>query len=176
MVVFSKSLVDVKIQKKRKFLKNSNFRIKFGDYAFLNLKETKIELVQLSYIKKFFKKLMRKKRKKNTITTNKNTIKKNYKIWINLLPNYVISRKSKNSRMGKGKGSFERWVIRLKQGFIISEFLGIPKNRLKLILNKFNKKFNMKMYLVDNIKLNYNFGLWSRSNLSLQYFNKYRFM
>jgi ribosomal protein L16/L10AE len=56
--------------------------------------------------------------------------------------------------MGKGKGSFERWVIRLNQGFILSEFLGISKYRLTKILIKFNKKFNMKLCLVSNIKTN----------------------
>jgi len=61
--------------------------------------------------------------------------------------------------MGKGKGSFERWVIRVKQGFVLSEFIGIPKYRLQKILIKFNKKFNMRLYLVDNIKLNSNFPL-----------------
>jgi hypothetical protein len=82
LVVFSKSLVDVKIQKNRRFLKNSNTVIKFGDYAFISLKETKIELIQLSFIKKFFKKLMKKKRKKNSIgnSNNNKSIKKNYKI------------------------------------------------------------------------------------------------
>jgi len=174
LVVFNKSLVDVKIQKKRIYKKNFRNNIKFGDYAFINLKETKIELIQLSFIKKLFKKLMKKRKKKKS--KNNNTMYKNYKIWVNLLPNYVISRKSKNSRMGKGKGSFERWVIRLKQGFILSEFIGIPKYRLNKILIKFNKKFNMKLYLFDNLKLNNNFPLWSKLNLSLQYFNKFRFM
>jgi ribosomal protein L16/L10AE len=61
--------------------------------------------------------------------------------------------------MGKGKGSFERWVIRLKQGFVLSEFIGIPKYRLNKILIKFNKKFNMKLYLVDNLKLNLTFPI-----------------
>jgi ribosomal protein L16/L10AE len=106
LVVFSKSLVDVKIQKKRIYKKNFRNSIKFGDFAFVSLKETKIELIQLSFIKKLFKKLMKKRKKKKS--KDNSTIQKNYKIWVNLLPNYVISRKSKNSRMGKGKGSFER--------------------------------------------------------------------
>jgi hypothetical protein len=79
LVVFGKSLVDVKIQKKRKYKKNLRNQIKFGDYAFVNLKETKIELIQLSFIKKLFKKLM-KKRKKKKIKNDNNTIFKNYKI------------------------------------------------------------------------------------------------
>ena len=79
MVVFSKSLIDVKIQKKRKYKKNLINKIKFGDYAFINLKETKIELIQLSFIKKLFKKLMKRRKKKKT-KNNNNTIYKNYKI------------------------------------------------------------------------------------------------
>lgn len=172
MVVFSKSLVDVKIHKKRVYKKNYRNLIKFGDYAFINLKETKIELIQLSFIKKLFKKIIKRKKKKKS----NNIIQKNYKIWVNLIPNYVISRKSKNSRMGKGKGSFERWVIRLKQGFILSEFIGISKYRLTQVLIKFNKKFNMKLCLVSNIKCNTTFPVWSKLNVSLEYFNKFRFM
>jgi ribosomal protein L16/L10AE len=34
-------------------------------------------------------------------------------IWVFLKPNFPISRKSKNSRMGKGVGAFSRWTIRL---------------------------------------------------------------
>jgi len=79
LVVFSKSLVDVKIQKKRRYKKNLRNNIKFGDYAFINLKETKIELIQLSYIKKLFKKLMKKRKKKKAKNDN-SSVYKNYKI------------------------------------------------------------------------------------------------
>jgi hypothetical protein len=78
LVVFNKSLVDIKIQKKRVYKKNFRNFIKFGDYAFINLKETKIELIQLSFIKKLFKKLMKKRKKKKS--KNNNTMYKNYKI------------------------------------------------------------------------------------------------
>ncbi len=173
MVVFKKNLVDIKVQKNRRFLKSLQNKIKFGDYALLALKETKIEMVQLSYIKKFFKKLIKRKKKDKN---SKNFLQKNYKIWVSLLPNYVISKKSKNSRMGKGKGSFTRWVVRIRQGYTLAEFLGVPKYRILKILTKFNKKFSMKLCLVSNLKLNCNFPLWSKLNLSTEYFNKYRFM
>jgi hypothetical protein len=75
LVVFSKSLIDVKIHKKRVYKKNFRNLIKFGDYAFVNLKETKIELIQLSFVKKLFKKIIKKKKKKSN-----NVIQKNYKI------------------------------------------------------------------------------------------------
>lgn len=174
MVVFSKSLVDVKLHKNRRFLGTSNKKIKFGDYAFLVKKESKMELVQLSFIKKMFKKLIEKKKKKSK--NIKKYFQKNYKIWVNLLPNYVISRKSKNSRMGKGKGAFIRWVVRLKQNHILSEFKGISVYRLKKVLIKFNKKFNCQLFLVNNNKQNLGVSLWSKFNLSFEFFKKYRSM
>jgi len=56
--------------------------------------------------------------------------------------------------MGKGKGDFERWVVRLNQGYILSEFKGISDYKLKKVLFEFNKKFNMKLCLFKNLKLN----------------------
>lgn len=176
MVVFDKSLVDIKIHKNRKFKGNKNVLLKFGEFAFVNMKESKIELIQLSFIKKFFKKLINNKKKKSQKRNNNNLISKNYKIWVNLLPNYVLSRKSKNSRMGKGKGSFERWVIRITQGCILAEFLGISQYRLKQVLAVLNKKFNTKFYLISSNLKNNQFSLWSKPNTTLNYFNKYRAM
>lgn len=61
--------------------------------------------------------------------------------------------------MGKGKGSFIRWVVRLKQNHILSEFKGISVYRLKKVLLKFNKKFNCRLLLVNNTKLNHNISM-----------------
>lgn len=47
--------------------------------------------------------------------------------------NYPISKKSKNSRMGKGKGTFLRWVISLKINSIIMKILTLNNLRLKKI-------------------------------------------
>ena len=58
---------------------------------------------------------------------------KKTQIWVFLKPNYPISKKSKNSRMGKGKGSFLRWVTKLNRGFMLIEFSGLSFWRIKKI-------------------------------------------
>lgn len=52
-----------------------------------------------------------------------------------LKANFPISKKSKNSRMGKGKGSFVRWLIKLNQGVSIIEFKNINYYRVKKLNN-----------------------------------------
>lgn len=45
-------------------------------------------------------------------------------MWINLKSNYPLTKKSKNSRMGKGKGMFLRWVVTIRPSIPFAEFLG----------------------------------------------------
>jgi len=63
----------------------------------------------------------------------KRNFKKSRKLWFFLKKNSPISKKSKNARMGKGKGTNLRWVVRLKKKFCIRgdaeyEFLFFKKN------------------------------------------------
>jgi hypothetical protein len=78
-------------------------------------------------LRKLLKNLLKKKKKLLRY--------KRIRTWIFLKSNYPISKKSKNSRMGKGKGSFIRWVTKLNRGFILLEFFGVNFLRLKS-LNK----------------------------------------
>jgi ribosomal protein L16/L10AE len=109
MVVFDTSLREIKIHKNRgsKAIKKVSF--KFGEYALITSNESKLELIQFALLKRLLKKLIKKKKnkKKNKDGENKMFLK-NYKIWLHILPNFAISKKSKNARMGKGKGNFLR--------------------------------------------------------------------
>lgn len=62
------------------------------------------------------------------------------KIWINLNLNYPISRKSKNARMGKGKGAFFRWTIILSKNHKICELKFLNNIRLASIIKNIKKK------------------------------------
>jgi ribosomal protein L16/L10AE len=93
-----------------------------------------------------------------------------------IVPNFVISRKSKNARMGKGKGGFIRWVFRIQKGVVLTEFLGISYYRLIKILSFFRKVFKLKLCLVRNSEKRNTFSIWSKLNTSLIYFDKYRYM
>ncbi len=55
--------------------------------------------------------------------------------WVNLFPNYPLSKKTQNSRMGKGKGKIKVWATRLRSGTVLFEF-----NRLRFGKMKFCSK------------------------------------
>jgi hypothetical protein len=94
----NKNLLPVKF-KKRKKTKNLNFNLlKFGSFGFFFKNEFRFEFVYLALLKKILK----------NIFINKIKYKSTKKFWIFLSKNYPISNKTKNARMGKGKGSFLR--------------------------------------------------------------------
>ena len=48
------------------------------------------------------------------------------RVWIRVFPDLPVSRKPTEVRMGKGKGSPEYWVAKVKPGRIIFEIDGVP--------------------------------------------------
>lgn len=102
-------------QKKRFFfLKKKKIQFSKGVSGFFFWNSISLECVYLKLLRKKIKKNLKKKKKKYL----------SRKIWLNLKPNYPISKKSKNSRMGKGKGSFLRWVVLIKPMQCFIEFSG----------------------------------------------------
>jgi ribosomal protein L16/L10AE len=59
--------------------------------------------------------------------------------------NTPLTKKSKNSRMGKGKGSLYRWLIRLPKNYKLIEFLNVNYFRLNLLTKKWSKKINLPL-------------------------------
>lgn len=53
--------------------------------------------------------------------------------------------------MGKGKGSFERKIIRMRFNQIIAEFEGININKLKNFKLQINKKLNIKINIIYKV-------------------------
>ena len=52
-------------------------------------------------------------------------MKRQGKIWIRIFPDVPVSKKPAEVRMGKGKGSPELWVARVKPGRIMFEIDGV---------------------------------------------------
>jgi len=52
-------------------------------------------------------------------------IKRAGRIWIRIFPDVPVSKKPTEVRMGKGKGSVEFWVARVKPGRIMFELDGV---------------------------------------------------
>lgn len=48
------------------------------------------------------------------------------KLWIRVFPDVPVSKKPTEVRMGKGKGTPEFWVARVKPGRILFELEGVP--------------------------------------------------
>lgn len=128
------------MQKKRcRYKPNIKLKLKFGDYGVLVLNEGRLEFVQLNFIKKSIKILMK---------SSKHIYEVSKKVWYNIVPNHVIQCKSKNSRMGKGKGLFERRIIRVPQNTILFEFSGLSFFKLNFFIKKINKKLNFTTHLI----------------------------
>jgi len=55
-------------------------------------------------------------------------VKRKGKVWLRIFPDKPLSRKPAETRMGKGKGSPELWVARVKQGRILYEMEGMTED------------------------------------------------
>jgi large subunit ribosomal protein L16 len=53
-------------------------------------------------------------------------LKRAGRLWIRVFPDVPVTKKPAEVRMGKGKGSVEYWVCRVKPGRILFEIDGVP--------------------------------------------------
>lgn len=68
------------------------------------------------------------------------SLKREGKLWIRIFPDKPVTKKPAETRMGKGKGSPEFWVVVIKPGRILFEIEGVSeimaKEALRLAANK----------------------------------------
>ncbi len=55
-------------------------------------------------------------------------VKRQGRLWIRIFPDVPVSSKPAEVRMGKGKGSPEFWVARVKPGRVMFELDGVPED------------------------------------------------
>lgn len=133
-----------KIQKNRINLSMRQTRLQFGTVGIYTPHNLRITNKLILVIKKLLKfRLKRKKWKK--------------KSWHFLSINYPISKKSTNSRMGKGKGSFIGWLTKVRSGTTIFEFKGISNYRIQKLLIEINKKLTFKLKYFTKKHTNYKY-------------------
>jgi large subunit ribosomal protein L16 len=75
-------------------------------------------------------------------------MKRTGKVWLRIFPNIPVSKKPTEVRMGKGKGSPEYWVCRVKPGRIIFEVDGVTEDVAKEALYKASTKLPVKTKFV----------------------------
>ena len=75
-------------------------------------------------------------------------IKRGGKVWINVFPDKPFTKKPAETRMGKGKGSPEGWVVVVKPGRVMFELAGIPEQLAKEALWLASQKLPIKTKFV----------------------------
>ena len=55
-------------------------------------------------------------------------MKRSGRVWIRIFPDVPVSKKPVEVRMGKGKGTPEMWVCRVKPGRVMFEIDGVAEN------------------------------------------------
>lgn len=123
MLFIPKKLKYKKCQKNVAFNKiksNITFsKLKFGNVGLKALSFGKITSKQLITLRQSIKKI----------------IKKKGKLKINAFSSIPVTKKSTGVRMGKGKGTVEHWIFKIKPGFILCE---ISTNSIPLAIKAFN--------------------------------------
>ena len=89
----------------------SGFSLNFGSYGLKAMEPGRINARQIEAARR-------------AITRS---IRRQGKVWIRIFPDVPVSRKPAEVRMGKGKGSPEFWVCRVKPGRIMFEMDGVSE-------------------------------------------------
>ena len=78
-------------------------------------------------------------------------VRKVGKMWIRIFPDTPVSSKPAEVRMGKGKGSPEFWVAKVKPGRIMFEIDGVPKSSAEEALNLASAKLPLDTKIVGRL-------------------------
>ncbi len=83
--------------------------VSFGDFGLISLENMQISARQIEAAR---------------IAMTRH-IKRGGKVWIRIFPNIPYTKKPAETRMGKGKGSPEKWVAAVKPGTVMFEIAGV---------------------------------------------------
>ena len=78
-------------------------------------------------------------------------MKRSGRVWIRVYPDVPVSKKPIEIRMGKGKGTPELWVTRVKPGRILFEVDGVPIGVAKEALTLAAAKLPIKTRFIARI-------------------------
>jgi large subunit ribosomal protein L16 len=75
-------------------------------------------------------------------------IKRGGKIWIRVFPDKPVTKKPQETRMGKGKGAPEGWVVVVKPGRILFEMEGVNEELAREAMRLAAQKLSIKTKFV----------------------------
>ena len=75
-------------------------------------------------------------------------IKRSGKIWIRVFPDKPLTAKPLETRMGKGKGGVDKWVMNIKPGRVIFEMGGVDHDLARSALELSQAKLPFKTKII----------------------------
>ena len=75
-------------------------------------------------------------------------MKRGGKVWITIFPHLPLTSKAIGTRMGKGKGSVDKWVAVVKEGKIMFEISGVTEDVAREALRLASHKLPIKTKFV----------------------------
>ncbi|MBN1282405.1 MAG: 50S ribosomal protein L16 [Proteobacteria bacterium] len=75
--------------------------------------------------------------------------KRGGKLWVRIFPDKPITKKPAETRMGKGKGSPEEWVVPVKRGRMLYEIKGVTADIARESLRLASHKLPLKTKIVE---------------------------
>ncbi len=116
-----------------KGVENRGTTIAFGDYGLMALEGEWITNRQIEAAR---------------VALNRK-LKRGGTIWIRIFPDKPLTKKPAEVRMGKGKGSPEKWVAEVKAGRIIYEVKGVERDVAREALKLAAAKLPIKTKIVE---------------------------
>ncbi|MBI4852611.1 MAG: 50S ribosomal protein L16 [Acidobacteria bacterium] len=80
-------------------------------------------------------------------------VKRGGKLWIRVFPDKPITKKPAETRMGKGKGAPEGWVVVIKPGRVLFEMEGISEEAAREAMELAASKLSIKTKFVSRAEL-----------------------
>jgi large subunit ribosomal protein L16 len=77
------------------------------------------------------------------------SIKRQGKVWIMVFPAKPLTAKPLETRMGKGKGPVDKWVMNIKPGRVCFEMAGVSEEQAKVALTLAMHKLPFKTKIVS---------------------------
>ena len=79
-------------------------------------------------------------------------IKRSGRIWIRVFPDKPITKKPQETRMGKGKGAPDQWVMVVKPGRVLYEMEGVTEKDAREAMRLASHKLSVKTRFVKRFE------------------------
>ncbi|MDD4519654.1 MAG: 50S ribosomal protein L16 [Alphaproteobacteria bacterium] len=79
-------------------------------------------------------------------------MKRQGRLWIRMFPDVPVSKKPAEVRQGKGKGSIEYWVCRIKPGRVIFEVEGVSEEIARKAFTLASAKLPIKTKFISRLE------------------------